>query len=312
MIGAIGYSEYLKRRAASLLRGHNSSLNEPLFVGSNYSSSTPGIITRSREEILHDPRIEIVYISSATGYHYRDTLAALANGKHVLVEKPICLRSDELSEIDRLARHQNLVVAECLSYHFHPRWNLAMEMLHNQNPKEEFSIRASFRIPHRSKSDFRYRFEHGGIVGDLGTYVIDALLRAGTPASSLKLPASSSRTSLFSYQVCNASSPQSQADWAIGDSYKNEFVVTGETFRIALQRTFSPPVNEPTFLSITNWLESTKPKNYMVPPSNATHLCICNALQTIKDHFSGVIDIDHIRERISILESISRGGKTAT
>lgn len=310
MIGVIGYSDYLMRRTAPLLRSYNHSANESLLVGSDYlaASREPGIVGKSREEILHDPRITTVYISSATGNHYRDTLAALTHGKHVLVEKPICLFTEELAEIDGAAHRHNLVVAECLSYHFHPRWNRAMEILRGQRQKEELTLRAAFCIPHRTKSDFRYRPEHGGIVADLGTYVVDALLRAGLPMSQLQPPVGSIRISRLSGQVGTASQAHSHARWAIGDSYQNEFVVAGTTFRMDLQRAFSPPINEQTVLTMTSESESESPVGHVFAPANATHLCITNALRSIEDREVGIVDVDSIHERISILENVIAEG----
>lgn len=314
MIGVIGYSDYLIRRTAPLLRSYNLSLDEPLLVGTDHSqvSAKSGIVTKPREEVLNDPRIETIYISSATGHHYRDTTAALTAGKHVLVEKPICLSIDELAEIDSTAQRQNLVVAECLSYHFHPRWSRAMEILHAQSQKEELSLRASFCIPHRSVSDFRYRAEHGGIAADLGTYVVDALLRAGLPMSRFRPSAEPIQTSCLSGQVDTVGQPQSHARWAIGAAYKNEFVVMGTSFQMDLQRVFSPPVDEPTSLTTTAGSGNERPVNHVFSPANATHLCIINALQAVKDRYGGIVDSDRLYERISILENNLGEGSAET
>ncbi len=53
--------------------------------------------------VLADPEINVVFIASYDGAHASQTLAALAAGKHVFVEKPLCLTLDELAAIELAA-----------------------------------------------------------------------------------------------------------------------------------------------------------------------------------------------------------------
>ena len=51
------------------------------------------------EEILKDPQIDVVLISSRNQYHAAQSIAALRAGKHVFVEKPMCLTEEECREL---------------------------------------------------------------------------------------------------------------------------------------------------------------------------------------------------------------------
>jgi predicted dehydrogenase len=51
------------------------------------------------EEILNDPSIDVVSIASPDDCHHRHVMAALRSGKHVFVEKPLCLLPDEAADI---------------------------------------------------------------------------------------------------------------------------------------------------------------------------------------------------------------------
>jgi len=58
--------------------------------------------TTDPEEALHDPETTAVVIATRHDSHARYVLAALRAGKHVFVEKPLCLTHEELDEIERL------------------------------------------------------------------------------------------------------------------------------------------------------------------------------------------------------------------
>jgi predicted dehydrogenase/threonine dehydrogenase-like Zn-dependent dehydrogenase len=66
----------------------------------------------SIDEVLADARVNTVAILTRHSLHARQVLAALAAGKHVFVEKPLCLTRDELAEIEQamIGRAQMLMV----------------------------------------------------------------------------------------------------------------------------------------------------------------------------------------------------------
>ena len=62
--------------------------------------------TTDENEILSDPRINTVVISTRHHLHARQVLAALHAGKNVFCEKPLCLREEELADIIRAYNDQ--------------------------------------------------------------------------------------------------------------------------------------------------------------------------------------------------------------
>jgi predicted dehydrogenase len=59
-------------------------------------------ITNQADVILDDPAIDIVSIASYDNYHFEQVVRAIRNGKHVFVEKPLCLNVQEATVIRRL------------------------------------------------------------------------------------------------------------------------------------------------------------------------------------------------------------------
>ncbi|GAB6194140.1 bi-domain-containing oxidoreductase [Desulfocastanea catecholica] len=58
--------------------------------------------TTDTASLLSDPQLNIVVITTRHNIHASQTVAALQAGKHVFVEKPLCLSLGELDEIEKL------------------------------------------------------------------------------------------------------------------------------------------------------------------------------------------------------------------
>ena len=75
------------------------------------------------EELIDDPRVNIVSIASYDDAHYGQLCRALELGKHAFVEKPLCVREEELSDIRaRLGRRPELRISSNLILRKAPRF----------------------------------------------------------------------------------------------------------------------------------------------------------------------------------------------
>src|SRR3954468_24379087 len=74
----------------------------------------------SLDELLADPRIGAVLVSTPTAMHFEHTSRALAAGKHVMVEKPMALDLEESRMLVEDAERRGLV----LSVFHNRRWDL--------------------------------------------------------------------------------------------------------------------------------------------------------------------------------------------
>lgn len=63
-----------------------------------------GAAADSYEQVLADPRVQIVSIASFDDAHFEQVRAALLAGKHVFVEKPLCRSEAELRELSAIVR----------------------------------------------------------------------------------------------------------------------------------------------------------------------------------------------------------------
>ncbi len=72
------------------------------------------------DDLLADARVDAILVSSATATHFEHASAALAAGKHVMVEKPIALDLPQAAELLRRARD----VRRVLSVFHNRRWDV--------------------------------------------------------------------------------------------------------------------------------------------------------------------------------------------
>ena len=74
----------------------------------------------SHDQLLGDPNVDVVYLSTVNGQHYQWAKAALLAGKHVLCEKPCTTSSRQTRELFALARQRGLLLMEAQKMLFLP------------------------------------------------------------------------------------------------------------------------------------------------------------------------------------------------
>jgi len=80
----------------------------------------PGVrFTHDSSEVLDDETIDAIVISTPTQTHFQLTQAALERGKHVLVEKPMCVQLSEGEALIALARKKKRILMVGHVFLFH-------------------------------------------------------------------------------------------------------------------------------------------------------------------------------------------------
>ena len=70
--------------------------------------------TTNYTEILNDPEVDAVIICTPPFTHKKFMFEILEAGKHVLIEKPLCIKREDIPlMIEKAAQHPNLVALEC-------------------------------------------------------------------------------------------------------------------------------------------------------------------------------------------------------
>jgi xylose dehydrogenase (NAD/NADP) len=140
----------------------------------------------SYEDLLADPEVEAVYISLPNSLHVEWSIRALEAGKHVLCEKPLTRRPEEVERAFDAADRAGRLLMEAFMYRHHPQTKRVKQLVDEGAIGELRAMRAAFSfdlLSERDETDLRLSAElDGGSLMDVGCYSVSgARLLAGEP-----------------------------------------------------------------------------------------------------------------------------------
>lgn len=140
----------------------------------------------SYEALAADPDVDVVYVASPHSHHLAMALLAIANGKHVLVEKPLTVSQSQTLELLRAAADAGVFAMEAMWTRCHPLIRRAQSLLAEGVLGSPRMITATFAGQFEGADSHRMLSPAlaGGAILDLGVYT------AHTAAALLGLPTS--------------------------------------------------------------------------------------------------------------------------
>ncbi|GJQ36590.1 MAG: deoxyfructose oxidoreductase [Anaerolineaceae bacterium] len=127
----------------------------------------------SYEELLADPEIDVIYNPLPNHLHAEWTIKALYAGKHVLCEKPLALKLEEVDAIIAAAKETGNIATEAFMYRHHPQTIKVIELVDNGAIGRVQLIKGAFTFGLSREGDIRLVKEYGGgSLWDVGCYPI--------------------------------------------------------------------------------------------------------------------------------------------
>ena len=136
------------------------------------------------EELLADPDVEAVYISLPNSLHVEWSISALEAGKHVLCEKPLSRRPEDVERAFDVAEQSDRLLMEAFMYRHNPQTAKLKELVGEGAIGRLRLVRAAFSFPLAEAENVRLdaSLDGGGLM-DVGCYCISgARLLGGEPA----------------------------------------------------------------------------------------------------------------------------------
>ncbi len=133
--------------------------------------------------LLADPEVEVVYVPLPNSLHIEWTIRALEAGKHVLCEKPLSRRADEVRRAFEVAKRADRLLMEGFMYRHNPQTRRLTELIDEGAIGRVRVISSSFSFAANDAADVRLSSAlDGGALMDVGCYCVNGVrLIAGEP-----------------------------------------------------------------------------------------------------------------------------------
>ena len=145
----------------------------------------PEVITTSKsEDIFENPDIDLVLVLSPNEFHVNHASTAIKNGKHVVVDKPFTIRSDEAKNLIDLAESHKRILSVYQNRRFDGDIQTAKQIIASGKLGDIVNCDLGyFRFRPSPKDNWREEKVPGsGILYDLGPHLMDqAYLLFGKP-----------------------------------------------------------------------------------------------------------------------------------
>ena len=155
----------------------------------------------SYDEMLASEHIDGVYIPLPTSQHVEWSLKAVAAGKHVLCEKPIALKADQIDELIEARDKSGLLVCEAFMVAYHPQWHKVTELMADNAIGPLRQVQGAFAYRNMDPANMRNQVDlGGGGLPDIGVYPT-VTTRITTGCEPLRVSASIKRDLEFGTDI---------------------------------------------------------------------------------------------------------------
>ena len=141
---------------------------------------------KSYEDLVNDPEVDAIYISTIHPLHVEHGLLAIEAGKHVLIEKPITLTAADAQTLRDAGAGKNVLVMEAMWTRFLPSMQAILGAIKNGEiglPKYAYAD-FSVLVPPEKAPRLWNREQGGGAHYDLGIYPVSFVVSVlGIPDS---------------------------------------------------------------------------------------------------------------------------------
>lgn len=139
------------------------------------------IATTDEDILINDPDIDVIDICTPNIYHFETIKKAIAAGKHIYCEKPLCISLDEAAEIAELARNSGKIHNIVFNNRYLPAIMRAKELIDEGRLGRILSFRADYQHSSAMTVGKKASWKQdraicgGGVLFDLGSHVIDLI-----------------------------------------------------------------------------------------------------------------------------------------
>lgn len=187
--GVIGYGAASKNFCSSFNEKSNIKLSGIASI-SKFDDISKSKILKCKKynnyiDLISDPKINIIYVGNANFLHFECLKKIVYFGKNILVEKPSCLKFEELNSLTNLIKEKKLYFKESILYLGHPLVKIIKKMINENEIGKIHEIRTKFGFNFNKKKLFFFKkkrnsnlfdkIKGGGAIYNYGHYSLSPL-----------------------------------------------------------------------------------------------------------------------------------------
>jgi predicted dehydrogenase len=241
----------------------------------------------SYEELLASDLVDAVYLPLPNALHVEWSIRASQHHKHVLCEKPIAVRAEEVESLIAAQQQHGVHIMEAFMYRFHPQIARLQQLLADKAIGDTKILRASFDFFLRRPHDVRWSVElGGGALLDVGCYCVNIsnLLLGGPPisvtASAVWAPSGVDISLAGTLEYPNGVLGLIDCSFNVGTTMQQNVEISGTEGVIRLSQPFR--VGEEDVTIVVDKADLTTPPETVVVPG-------ANEYQLMIEHFSDAV-----------------------
>lgn len=199
----------------------------------------------SYEDVLADPDVNCVYISTPPTLHKRWVVEAASRGKHVLCEKPAAMNLADAHEMAQICRASNVCFIEGYSFIFHTQHAEFRKRIRDGIIGRPRLFTGQFTYPAPAEGNYRLcRKLGGGVFFDSAGYPAAAALMtmSGAPSKVFASLENDDRLGVdigVSIMLSWDDGTTALLHTGMGMQYRSRYAVHGTTGRIELERAYA-------------------------------------------------------------------------
>lgn len=202
------------------------------------------------EELLEDANVEVVYIPLPNALHKEWIIKAAQAGKHVIVEKPAVLTSNDMDDILEVLQQTKTIFIEGFMYQYHKQHREVKRLLKEGCIGEITHIKTHFSFLLQNREDIRMnKALGGGAFWDVGCYGLHAVtqLLDFKPAHYKMIAKVDEDKNVDLTSTClllDAQGRTAEVSASFEMPFENRYEIFGTKGTIVAQYAFRPDVSE--------------------------------------------------------------------
>ena len=267
------------------------------------------------DQVINHARIDAVYIPLANQEHTQVALRAIRAKKHVLIEKPLAIKIQDVELLIQEAERYQVKLMEGFMYMFHPQFDRMQNIIQSNILGEVNYAHSMFSFPIQPARFYRINREikdGGGALWDIGPYAIHTLrqcfkenpLRVYAQARLNEHGADISSTGMIDF----GSHMRATFDISFVCTRRSEFEVFGANGRAKCPTVWQPDDQTAKIVFST---ETSGAQEEIVPKANHFELELRHFNEAIQKNLvlkvNAIDSLWNVRTLVALQESIKSG-----